>query len=236
MDDQDDDSSNRIYNRYSLTRLSMTSPTTLIVQWNVSYFPPTAQWLLLSLANTMGWTVEPKAYNDKFGDIRKFSYRAVFQLFADAIATQRLRVPLACIQGTTICEFGKKKATEQQQEQQRPSSSTTMPKIISITEDLAYAQELQRGVLQNRVCAQDLQAFLESARRPLEQSPQDWQDAVAGLLPWTSVPGMLDPLAIEPMDDADEGERLIPLFFLGGVTLFLLGFAYVLAPELVGQS
>ena len=45
---------------------------------------------------------------------------------------------------------------------------------------------------------------------------------------------MTDPLAVEPMEE--EEEQLIPILFLGGVAVFLFGFAYVLAPELIGQS
>jgi hypothetical protein len=218
-------------NPYNMERLSMTSPTTLVIQWSVSYIPPTAQWLSL-LAKIFRWSIDPTLYNDKSNQVRKFSYRAVFRLFLDAFVTQKLRVPLACIQGTTICEF-ETKETANDRQINNPSDAPTL-KIVSITEDLAYAQELQRGALQNSACAKDLEAFLETTRMPLERTESEWEDDIASRLPWNSVPGLTDPLAIEPMDE--EEEHLIPILFLGGVGLFLFCFEYSLAPKLTGQS
>lgn len=199
-----------------IERISRTSPTTLVVQWNTSYVPPTSQWLP-NVARLWGWQLDPLPYNDQSGSI-KTSYQTIVKLFMDAIATKKLRVPLACIKGTTVCEC-------------TSSSSKT---IVSITEDLAYAQDLQRGVLQNRVCGQDLQSFLETARRPPGTNPEAWQEHMSNNMPWSTVPGLTDPLSIEAMNE--EEAQWIPALFLGAVSLFVLGFAYVLAPELIGQS
>jgi hypothetical protein len=215
-DDKEGYFSNKIAPTAIIDRISRTSPTTLVIQWNVSYVPPTVQWLP-NMAQFCGWTLDPRPYNDQSGMVKTFSYKAVVQLLLDAVATQKLRIPLACIEGTTVYECSK-----------------VNQKVVSMTEDLSYAQDLQRQVLQNRLCGQDLQYFLESARRQINQSREQWEERVANSLPWSTVPGLTDPLAIEPMNE--EEEQLIPALFLGTVVVSLLGFAYVLAPELIGQN
>lgn len=200
-----------------IERIARTSPTTLVVQWNTSYVPLTSQWLP-TVARLWGWQLDPRPYNDQSGTIKTFSYQAIVKMFMDAIATKKLRVPLACIKGTTVCEC----------------TSSSPETIVSITEDLAYAQDLQRGVLQNRVCGQDLQNFLETARRTPGTNPDAWQEHVLNSMPWSTVPGLTDPLSIEAMNE--EEAQWVPALFLGAISLFVLGFAYVLAPELIGQN
>jgi hypothetical protein len=202
----------------SLGRVSQISPTTLLVQWNVTWIPPTALWLEF-LAKSQKWTPIYCSYVHQAGQVSTFSYKAVAKLFWDAVTTQQLRIPLACIQGTTTYEFA--------------SSGQNNIMVHSITEDLSYAQDLQRGALQNRKCAQDLRLFLESGRRmQSSQATNDWDAIVARALPWTSVPGM-NPLDIDP---TSSDESMVPAIFLGFSALTLIGFAAIVAPELIGQS
>jgi hypothetical protein len=122
----------------SLGRVSQISPTTLLVQWNVTWIPPTALWLE-SWAKSQKWTPIYCSYVHQAGQVSTFSYNAVAKLFWDAVTTQQLQIPLACIQGTTTYEFA--------------SSGQNNIMVHSITEDLRYAQDLQRGVLQkSQVC------------------------------------------------------------------------------------
>ncbi|KAG7354654.1 hypothetical protein IV203_004010 [Nitzschia inconspicua] len=199
MEYKHDDNLAAIHPTSTIQRIFKTSPTTMVLQWNMTYIAPTVQWLP-NVAAICGWTLDPRPYNDQAGQGKTFSYKSMLTLFWDAIVTQKLRIPLACIEGTTVCEISKNS------------------QIVSITEDLAYAQDLQRGVLQNRLCGQDLQSFLETARRPVDESREAWQEHVANSLPWSTVPGLTDPLAIEPMNE--EEEQLVPTLFLGTVTLF----------------
>jgi hypothetical protein len=193
-------------------RLSRVSPTTLLFQWNVTWVPPTTAWLE-SLANSWpGVTPCYAAYTHLAGQRTSFSYRAVFDLFADAFKTGQLRVPLACIEGTTTLEFD--------------SSFTTLKSIV---EDLGYAQDLARGGLQNRKCASDLRLFLETGRR-VGADADNWYEAVSNLS-WMSVPGM-NPMDMDPQDDGP----MAPLVFLGVTGATILGFAALVAPELIGQS
>jgi hypothetical protein len=94
-------------------------------------------------------------------------------------------------------------------------------------------------MLQNRVCAQDLQYFLETFRKPpnlqTDAKMDDWEDRVWTCLPWSSVPGMTDPLGIEPMAEGEE-ERWIPIAFLGFAATVMLVFAALVAPEMIGQT
>lgn len=216
--------------RVQTTVTTTVSPTTLLVRWNATYVDPSVGWLVSLSESIPGWTADFRTYTNQASKIRKFSYSALGKLFADAFATGKLRVPLACIEGTTTCEFFEE--------------STTRKRIISITEDLAYAQDLKRGALSNRLCARDLQFFLEVARKPLEyhgekpasdQEYEYWEDLVSEVLPWRSVPGMMDPMYIEGQSEEDLGANL-PLVFGTLSVLLVLAFANWVAPNLIGQS
>jgi hypothetical protein len=121
---------------------------------------------------------------------------------------------LACIEGTSELIF---------------SEGDDM--LVSITEELSYAQDLQRGCLLNRRCSDDLRLFLETGRRS-SAFASTWDDVVAKALPWTSVPGS-GPLDVTPTaDDEEDG----PVAFLGVAALLLVGFTNFAGPQLIGQS
>ena len=235
------------------------SPTTLLLRWNVTYIDPSVLWLV-SLSETVpGWTPDFRSYTDKVSEVRKFSYSALGRLFADAVATGKLRVPLACIEGRATCEF------REEENGDGDENRTKTKKIKSITEDLAYAQDLNRGAVSNRLCARDLQFFLEVARKPPEywsdgggkqgntrngdsdapslnssntnarQQYEYWEDLVTESLPWRSVPGMIDPMYIEGQSE-DDLEANLPLVFGTLSVILVLVFANWIAPNLIGQS
>jgi hypothetical protein len=217
-----------------IRRASLVSSTCFVVQWNLTWVPPTLGWME-SLAAANGWTPEYVSYLSLSGERSTFSYVQVAKVFWDAFSTQRLRIPLACIEGTTTCTL-----------------DSTSQLVTSIVEELSYAQDLKRGALQNRKCAQDLQLFLETGRRMPTSLPsslsssvssssslinrnnkeKDWDDVVATCLPWSSVPGM-NAMDVDP-NNSDEA--WVPIAFLGGSALTLVLFAAILAPELIGQS
>jgi hypothetical protein len=202
----------------NLCRASIVSPTTMIVQWNVTWTNPNVVFLQ-SLARWNGWTPDYRTYVHLSDQVSKFSYKAVAELFLEAFATQRLRIPLACIEGTSTLEFSSSSSDEDDDD----------GKVVSITEELGLAQDLQqRGTLKNRKCAEDLRLFLETARRRGESS---WDDVVATKLPWMSVPGM-GALDIEESSD----DPIVPVLFLAFSAFVILGFAALAAPELIGQS
>jgi len=233
--------------RMTQCRATMTSPTTMVTTWNVTWIPPTAVWLQ-GLAAWNTWEAVYVPYVHTSDQISTFSYKAVGLLLWDALKTQRLRIPLACIQGSTDYKFDHRSTSSSQSPSSSSSSSSSDNNnnhhqivVISIQEDLAYAQELTRGVLQNRKCAQDLRLFLENGRRiPIrsdnkqeqEEGEDHWRVVVAQALPWQNVPGM-NPYDVDP-NRSDEA--WIPAVFLGGVALTLVSFAAMVAPELLGQS
>lgn len=257
--DTNEDDSLRLRQVRLKTSVSTTvSPTTLLMRWNVTYIDPSVSWLV-SLSETIpGWTPDFRPYTDKVSEVRKFSYSALGRLFADAVATGKLRVPLACIEGTATCEFREEKNGGDE-------NCTKTKKIKSITEDLAYAQDLNRGAVSNRLCARDLQFFLEVARKPPEywidgggkqgntrngdndglslngsntnarQQYKYWEDLVTESLPWRSVPGMMDPMYIEGQSE-DDLEANLPLVFGTLSVVLVLVFANWIAPNLIGQS
>lgn len=203
----------------STRRISRVSPTTVLFQWNVTWVPPTTAWLE-SLANSWpGVTPCYTTYTHLAGQRTTFSYRAVFELFTEAFQTGQLRVPLACIEGTTTLGF----------EFEFDEASLQVPTLTSIVEDLGYAQDLARGGLQNRKCASDLKLFLETGRR-VGADADKWYETVSHLS-WMSVPGM-NPMDMDPQDDGP----MAPFVFLGVAGVTILGFAALIAPELIGQS
>lgn len=195
----------------SLNRCSQTAPLEWIVQWNVSWVPASSAWLM-RLADACGWEVEYRPYNRFSNSVSVFSWTAVWNLFRVAFATGKLRVPTACIEGTSLCRL-----------------DSTNTKVTSVTETLAYASDLKRGRLQNRRCAADLRYFLETARH-LQDDPLSWEGTVATSLPWSSVPGS-NPLDVEETQESSAG-----VIFTVVVGLAMLSFANAVGPELVGQS
>ena len=225
--DDDDDATYGRGVKFGLERVFTTTQTTVLVQWNVTWIPPTAIWLesLCSAIPGDGWEPLYRSYCHLSSQPSTFSYSAVFKLFQEAVATGQLRIPLACIQGTTTLEFDVHENSNSGRE-----TNELAPMLRSITEDLNYAQDLERGVLRNRKCAMDLKLFLETGRCSFPDKIDDW-DSIVNQLPWNSVQGM-NPLEVDPQDD---GEVAVPIFF-GIVTVALVGFMALVAPELIGQS
>jgi hypothetical protein len=149
-----------------------------------------------------------------------------------------LTIPLACIQGTTTCEMMMVKSSTMTNHSAAPSSATPPSPLVShihsIRETLVLAQELDQGYLKNRKCAQDLKLFLESGRR-IQGDINDvdfWDTVVETSLPWSSVPGMM---GLE-VDANAKGEEWVPLAFLGFSAMAMVGFAWLLAQELLVTS
>ncbi len=189
-------------------------PLKLNVRWNVTWVPLSALWLEVLGNAWPGVDVIPMTYNHQSNQPCTFSWNAVGKVFLDAMTTGRLRIPLACIEGTSELIF---------------SEGDDM--LVSITEELSYAQDLQRGCLLNRRCSDDLRLFLETGRRS-SAFASTWDDVVAKALPWTSVPGS-GPLDVTPTaDDEEDG----PVAFLGVAALLLVGFTNFAGPQLIGQS
>ena len=204
--------------KFQVERVSaITDPSSVLVKWTITWIPPTDDWLV-ALGKTMGAELDYRSYTHMFRQPSTFSYRAVIQLFLDAIQTGVLRIPLACIQGTSTLRF------------QTDEDDKDNLLLCSIEEDLSYSQDLSRGALQNRKCAQDLRLFLETGRRPPDVTPDAWDDRVVESFAWSSVPGM-GALDIEEESDG----RIVALLFLGASASILFLFASFLAPELLGQ-
>jgi len=258
-DDANEDTTQSLRRSVRLQTIVSTtlSPTSLLLRWNLTYVDPSIAWLLSFADVVPGWNADYRSYTDQASNVRRFSYSALGRLFADAVKTGKLRVPLACIEGTATCRFREEENNEGNK------------RIVSITEDLAYAQDLKRGVLSNRVCARDLQFFLEVARKPPEywngrrnqgntngnnavsakddntntqqqqqqqqQHYEYWEEYVTDSLPWKTVPGMMDPMYIESQSEEDLASNL-PLAFGTLSVVLVMIFANWIAPDLIGQS
>jgi hypothetical protein len=210
-------------------RISATSEYLLVlVKWNVTWVPPSALWLegVGKLFGPKNLKIKYTSYNHLSGTPTAFSWKAVGKLFVDAITTGVLRVPLACIEGTTELQFSRAKLNITDE----IDNNNEGPDVVRISEELAYAQDLKRGALQNRKCAQDLRLFLETGRR-MCNNPQEWDDKVARSLPWESVPGS----NVMDVDPVEEGP-VAAVLFIGFAALCILLFASVMGPELIGQS
>ena len=212
----------------TMGRISTISPTSTLVQWNVTWVPPTALWwegigkILVTVPNC-NMELCYLTYNHLAQRESTFSWNAVLRLLQDVIKRRKFKIPLACIEGSTEVQFSDNSNRSSKDDQQQF-------KVVRLTEDLVYAEDLRRRVLRNRKCAQDLRIFLETARCMIDDR-EDWYDTVAMSLPWQSVPGS-GPLDVEPVEEGP-----MAAFVFVGVTLAsIVLFASVLGPELIGQS
>ena len=197
----------------AITHVSTIAPQTLLVSWNVTWIPTSALWLERVGKVWPDVQVIPTPYNHLSNRVNMFSWKAIGKLLMDTIRTGKLRVPLSCIEGTSEMIF---------------SPGDNM--LVSISEELSYAQDLRRGALQNKKCSDDLKLFLETGRRI--STCECWDETVTQALPWSSVPGS-NPLDMTPMTDGEETGSVI---FLGVSAILLLVFANVVGPHLIGQS
>ena len=208
---------------YTLKRVSSLQQNVVLIQWNVTWIPPNSWWLDRLAQSWPGMRPVYTPYLHLAYQRPIISYRTLWQWFWNGFTTGKIRIPLACIQGTTAMTFVP--STTQDEE----GSLDWI--VASIVEELDYARDVQQRILQNRHCANDLRLFLESGRRI--GSMDEWEDVVATSLPWESVPGMINPLDIDPQDE-EEGP-VATLIFLGLSALSVVVFGILLAPELVGQ-
>ena len=216
----DKDFQSEIGVKASIGNVSVISQNSALVKWNVTWVPPTSLWLegLGKVLDRNNIECIYVTYNHLAQKESTFSWNAVLKLLGDAIARKTLRIPLACIEGNTELTF-----TES-------INSKGEHQLVRISEDLSYAEDLRRGVLRNRKCAEDLRLFLETGRRLVNDSIE-WDDTVATSFSWQSVPGS------NPLDvDAVEEGPVAAVVFIGIAALSVLVFASVVAPEMVGQS
>ena len=235
-----------------LQRVSQISPTTLIVQWNVTWVPPTAQWMLRLVQEEHDvpfpsqeqlqqhqqqrrWKADYRSYNHLSGTPSTFSYVGLMHLWVRALTTGVLTIPLACIQGTTLCEM--RMVHHHPPHTPNHDDPPLRPQIYSIREDLVLVQELNRGYLKNRKGPQDLKLFLETGRRIQINDKEDddndyemdWDTVVETSFPWSTVPGMM---GLE-VDANAQGEEWVPVAFVTFSALAMTGFALFLAPVLL---
>ena len=83
-----------------LTRVSTVSEDTILVNWNVTWVPPTSLWLE-SLGKALQPTVRTTYVSYKHLSMTPstFSWNVVGRLFSAIISKKELRVPVACIDG-----------------------------------------------------------------------------------------------------------------------------------------
>ena len=125
----------------NIQKASTISPTTAIIQWNISYVNPNTKWLA-DLAALGRWKLDYNTYNDQKYSIKTFSYLAILKLFQNAFQTRTLRIPQVCIEGTTIYEFKQKEKvvnTDNANDNNDTVTKRSQRVVSTITEDLIYA-------------------------------------------------------------------------------------------------
>lgn len=176
----------------------------LNVQWNVTWVPPTVLWLC-NLPFVEKKKIVFRHYNDRSGEISTFSWKGVGRLLFSIMVFGVANVPIACIEGWSVLTFRQVKRNRGEN-----NSQGECWKLHRIVEDLQYADELRRGRLLNRKCAQDLRLFLECGRKPAasaqcellsedllilgspnfsSMSWEEWESFVSSSFRWSEVPG-----------------------------------------------
>lgn len=205
-----------VANSNSTSSTTTTTTTAMIrVRWNVTWIPWTASWLVAVAPHRR---CEYVSYTHLSHQVSQFSWRAVGDFWKYYFQTRgTLRLPLACIQGTSDLEFRKVK-----QQSSPLSSQPSMPQSSKncTTTDSSYGYKLVSVQQQQQ---QQHQQNLSSSSL--------WYDTVATCLPWSSVPGS----NVLQVDETAEGP-LAAVIFLSITATTMLLVAGLLAPELLGQS
>lgn len=207
-----------------ITRTSMLSSNSVIVNWNVSFVP----YSIRSLA-TIGSLVpgvRTSFYNilDRERLAITFSWGALFKFFSQLLLTGELRLPIAVILGSSQFTFNDTHSGI------ASPSDTTRWTLTKYNERIDLVSSLNSGHLKNRRLATDLLEFLD-ARRPSSIGLNAWNDLLVDKIKVQSVPGMrqfdIDGLEGEQQTQLLSASNRLLGYFTGIVLLFGLCFGLV---------
>ena len=204
-----------LFDEYSseVKRCEAIDDDTLNIRWRATWIPAGSRWLY-RLANACGWAIETRSADPY--KVSSFSWKPVFSMFANAVASGNITLPISEAEGNTIVSIQASGA-------------------ISITEALDLVKEADGGRLLNRRVAQEFASWLD-VRRPDECgiNEDEWAGMVRERI-LLGVPGA-GALDVDPNEDDGEGAMALLIFGAFCSIALALSFQYFFAPEIVGGT
>lgn len=170
-----------------------------MLRWKATWQMSSSAWLY-NFADLMGFNVIQVVPDSS--SIVTFSWKNVFNVFANAFETGNITLPIAQVDGSTRLKLTNDK--------------------ITIEESYDLIREVDLSRLQNRKTAQEFASWLDVSRKPKGKSREDWEGIVRSRVLNNVVgTGVLD---IDPNEDDQEGASAILVF--GGMLILSLVFTY----------
>lgn len=185
-------------------------PNEYVTRWNAEFVPAKLGWLYdLALRWPFGELTIVKAdILHKAGEVSRFTYRAVFALFARALRERTMTIPVARIEIVSALTFDEN------------------GKLKRHVENLTLVGEINAGRVRNKRVCRDVLEYLD-CRKPPGVSLETWDEIVEREVDIYSVPGMRQ-LDVDGMEEefADGGRVEDATAVLAFFTVVVLAFGF----------
>ena len=191
----------------TIENVGNTGPNEYVVQWSVEFVPEKMKWLYDTALNWPFGELRITKHDmlDRIGDVSRFTYRALFQLFKRALLEKEMRIPIARIEGTSRLTFD------------------ASGRLASHTESLSLVAAINNGICRNKRICRDVLEYLD-ARKPPGVSLENWDIQVEDNVDIYSVPGMRQ-LDVDGLED-QAGNIEDATAVLGFFTLVFISFGF----------
>jgi hypothetical protein len=203
----------------SVTRCAVLGSESRVgVNWEAEWRPPTSEWLA-GLAGLLWWRVTRAPLDPE--TVKTFSWRGVGRLLWQAARTGQIQLPSALVQGRCILTLDNGLSEEENGGGRR---------VILAEETISAVELASVSRLRNRRVAQDVAEWLDVARRPDGETPDDWENLVRQAVLF-GVPGA-GPLDLDPSEDPTDGVFAFGAVALVSAALFGVATSAILGPAI----
>jgi hypothetical protein len=184
----------------TVNRCERLSANELVVRWETTFVPEKLRWLHDLGEAWPGVDIELYDILDKMGELSRFRWRSLFQLFWNTATTGTMRLPAAKIESTSRLRF--EGGAEGGADDDTAVRQTAMT-LATHDETIDLVRCVNDGAVKNRRICRDLLEYLD-CRKPPNTSLEAWDNQITDCVRWAEVPGMgmFDVDGLE-----DEGDR-----------------------------
>ncbi|XRB07006.1 hypothetical protein NFJ02_29g69600 [Pycnococcus provasolii] len=176
---------------WDITNAQATSPTTVVVRWRATWVRPGVVKVADFARGILRLRDENVRYFDLLDKAEEEQQRqglvALLRILGGALVSREIKLPLSCVEGVVTLTF---------------DPETRL--VVSAEESISLLNLLKSSRLRHRRVALDLQAFLDTHRRPVRVQLERWDSLMReSSYDWNTVPGLR---ALLPGMPAGSGE------------------------------